>query len=46
MVPIGLMPINSALEYGFQYFVNGFDLTVPLRVVSQGKLVLELEEGG
>ena len=46
MVAIGLMPINSALEYGFQYFVNSFDLTVPLRVVIIGKLVLKLEKGG
>ena len=46
MVPIGLMPINSALEYGFEDFVNSFDLTVPLRIVSRGKLVLEFEEGG
>ena len=46
MVPIGLMTINCALEYGFQDFVNCFYLTVPLGVVSRGKLVFELEEGG
>ena len=46
MVPIGLMSIDSALEYGFEDFVNSFDLTIPLRVVSRGELVLELKESG
>ena len=46
MVPVGLMSINSTLEYGFEDFINSFDLTIPLRVVSRGELVLELKEGG
>jgi hypothetical protein len=32
-MPIGLMFVYGALEHGFQYFIDGFNLPVRLRVV-------------
>jgi hypothetical protein len=41
MMPVGLMFVDSALQHGFEDFVNNLDLSVGLRVVLGGKLMGE-----
>ena len=39
MMPVGPMFVDSALQHGFEDFVNNLDLFVGLRVVWGGKLM-------
>jgi hypothetical protein len=41
MVPIGLMFVDSALQHGFEDFVNNLDLSIGLRVIWGGELMGE-----
>ena len=45
MVPVGLMVSYHPLEHGFDDFFDNFNLSISLRVVGRGVLVLKIQHG-
>jgi hypothetical protein len=39
MMPIGFMFVDSALQHGFEDFVDSLDLSIGMRVVWGGKIM-------